>query len=258
MSEALVPEIEAAVGDLGRAVMQLQKYRLRDRADALALVRAILDLGDRTRGAHHRRALDPDAAAAVLLEAQERLAAVNALLAEVRSDTTYRAAVAAHAARDHATLAATLPAIFADLTPVRPVPDLHLPVPWIRRARPRPPTDLAEAAATLVRGGVEADGDPLAAGVDPELPAVTLDRLPATDEPLVLRMRGETIPPVVFRVDEAGTHLVHVSHLTVPAVAVVPRQLDDEALGEFSVDWESWRAALVAALGAAGVPVVEE
>jgi hypothetical protein len=140
---------------------------------------------------------------------------------------------------------------------VRPLPDLHLSVPWIRRARPRPPNELAETAATLVREGVKADGDPLAAGVDPELPAVALDRTPATDEPLVLRLHGETIPPAVFVVDEAGTPLVHVPLLTVPAVAVVPRLLDEEALGEFSVDWESWRAALVAALSAAGVRVVE-
>lgn len=257
MPEALVPELETAVADLGRAVMQLQKYRVRDRADALALVRTTLDLGDRTRGAHHRRGLDPDAARALVTEAHERLAAIQAVLEEVRTSPRYREAVAAHAGRDHATLERTLPEIFADLVVVRPIPDLHVAVPWIRRARPRPPAELARAAAALVREGLAADGDPLAAGLDPDLPAVALDREPATDEPLVLRLRGETIPPAVFLLAEAGTHLVHVPHLTVPAVAVVPPQLDDEALGEFSVDWDSWRAALVAALATQGVRVVE-
>lgn len=257
MAEALVPELEAAVTALGRAVVQLQKYRVRDRADALALVRGTLELGDRARGAHHRRVLDPKAAASLLADAEARLGAIEALLEEVRAGAPYREAVAAHAAADHATLARTLPVVFADLAVVTPTPDLHLPVPWIRRARPRPPAELARAAAALAREGVAGDGDPLAPGMDPELPAVALDLVPASDEPLVLRLAGAGLPPAVFRVEEAGTHLVHVPHLRAPAVAVVPRALDDEALGEFSVDWEPWRAALIAALAAEDIPVVE-
>lgn len=257
MAEALVPELEAAVTALGRAVVQLQKYRVRDRADALALVRATLALGDRARGAHHRRMLDPEAATALLADAEARLGEIQALLDEVRAGAPYRDAVAAHAARDHATLARTLPDVFADLAVVTPIPDLHLPVPWIRRARPRPPAELARAAATVAREGVAADGDPLAPGMDPGLPAVALDLVPATDEPLVLRLAGAGLPPAVFRVEEAGTYLVHVPHLHAPAVALVPRALDDEALGEFSVDWDSWRAALIAALAADGIAVAE-
>jgi hypothetical protein len=257
MAEALVDELETAVTQLGRAVVQLQKYRIRDRGDALALVRTTLDLGDRARGAHHRRGIDPAVAAALFAEAKDRLRGIETLLGEVRTSAAYREAVAAHAAGDHAVLARRLPEIFADLVVVRPIPDLHVAVPWIRRARPRPPSELAHAAATLIREGWDADDDPLAPGLDPELPAVTVDLEPTTDEPLVLRLRGDAIPPAVFRVDEAGTHLVHVPHLTAPAVAVVPPQLDEEALGEFSVDWPSWRAALVSALATEGVPVVE-
>ncbi|MCW5891576.1 MAG: hypothetical protein KIT14_13640 [bacterium] len=257
MSEVLVPELETVVADLGRAVIELQKFRVRERDDALALVRATLELGDRARRAHHHRALDPDTAAALLADAQAHLAAIASLLAEVRSSPAYRTAVAAHAHGDHATLVRTLPALFADLAVVDPIPDLHLSVPWIRRARPRPPGELARAAATLARDGVAADADPLAPGMDPDLPAVALDLVPATDEPLVLRLEAAAVPPAVFRLEEAGTHLVHVPYLRVPALAVVPLTLDDEALGEFSVDWERWRAALVEALGAEGVTVVK-
>jgi len=255
MDDATVVELEAAVADVGLLLIRLEKYRAGTGPDALALRRHALDLGDAARRLHHRAGLDAAAAQALLGETRALIAALHAALAAVRDAAPYRAAVAAHAAGDAATLTRLLPEIFDGLEPVAARGDLFHAVPWRRRGRPRPPAELAAEVAGVCAEGIAPDGDDLAPGVDPALPAVVLEPEPPDDEVVVLRIPSTAVPAAFRRVD-GGEVLVYCARLWAPVAVRLRADLDADALEEAGgIDYPPYRAAVRAALSEAGVPV---
>lgn len=242
--------LEAEIAEVGRLLVQLQKYR--EGAGAhLALRTAAATLGDRARRLHRARVLDAEAGA-LAEEARALRTRAAAALDDLRAATSYRAAVDAHAHTDSAALARLLPTIFDGLDVVPSPPDLYLAVPWLRRNRPRPPADVAADVARLRRDGIEAEGDAFAPGLDTALPAVPLLDVEPEADPVVLRFRGDELPPAVFQVVDSGQYLVHVPRLATAFAVLVPLELDPEELGEIVFDHAAYRTQLLAALADLG------
>ena len=256
MDDATVVELEAAVADVGLLLVRLEKYRAGADPDALALRRRALDLGDHARRLHHRAGLDQDAAQALLDETRALAGALHAALAAVRDAAPYRAAVAAHAAGDAAALARLVPEIFDGLELFAAGGDLFYPVPWRRRGRPRPPAELAAEVAGLCANGLPPDGDDLAPGVDPALPAVVLEPQAPDDEVVVLRVEATAVPAAAFRRVEGGEVLIYCVRLRAPVAVRLRPELDADALEEAGgIDYPPYRTAVRAALSTAGIPV---
>ena len=246
--------LELAVADAGRLLIELEKFRA-SREGALAALRSeVLALGDRSRRLHRAQRLD-EGEAAMLCEGHQLIERLRAALESVRESPTYRAAVAAHTAGDHAALARLLPMLFEGIAHVSAPPPLFHAVPWLRRNRPRPAQDVVAEIVHLLHEGIAPEGDLLAWGTDPALPAVELlDELPPAD-PVTVRFAAGSLPPAVFRLSESGTHLVHVPVLRAPFEVLLTESLDPEELGEITVDHTAYRNDLLTALRHAEIAV---
>ncbi len=242
--------LERTITEVGTLLVQLHKYR---EGVVLhpALLALALDIGDRARRRHHRQEL-ASGDADLVHEALDLHRRLESSLAAIRDGSTYRAAVAAHAAGAHADLARLLPLVFDDLDPAPAPPALWHALPWLRRNRPRPAPELAAAVAHFAAEGIDGDTDPMAPGLDPELPAVPLEVAPSGGEPLLLRYDAGALPPAVFRLRTVSAFVVHVPRLHVPFDIVLLDTLDEDELGEVSVDYPRYRAALATALTAIG------
>jgi hypothetical protein len=247
-----VTELETAIADAGALLVRLEKYRAGQTPAGEALRREALALGDDARRLHRRGALDDPQVTRLLAETQALGTRLGAAVRAVHESDLYRRAAAAHAAGDQATLARTVPELFAGVEPVPAPPDLHVAVPWRRRNRPLPPTALGAEIARLGAEGVEAEGDDLTPGTDPALAAVTLKAEPPADEPVVLRFARIELP--VYLLSEPGDFLVYTPRLRAPFVVLLAPDAGDEQ-PRVEIDFARWRAELRAALGARGVPV---
>jgi hypothetical protein len=148
-----------------------------------------------------------------------------------------------------------LPALFEGLEHVPAPPPLFHAVPWLRRNRPRPAQDLVAEIARLLDEGIAPEGDLLAWGTDPALPAVELlGERPAAD-PISVRFAAGSLPPAVFRLTESGTHLVHVPVLRARFEVLVAASLDPEELGDITLDHATYRHDLLAALRHAEIAI---
>ena len=254
MDDRAATDLEAAIADVGRLLVQLQKYR-EAAAVHQTLLGAALTLGDRARAGHHRQTLDAPSATALVGEVAMLRGRAAAALAAVHGSGPYREAVRAHATADFPTLGRLLPVVFADLETVGARCGGFTSVPWLRRGRPRPAADLAAEIACRRAEGLAGEGAPDAPGSDPELPAVVLAAEPPPGEPLVLAFPADVLPPVLFRLSGTDEILVHVPRLLARFRVCVPAALDDDAVGEATLHWEPYRAALVEALAAAGEAV---
>jgi len=256
VDEALVGELEAAIADVGALLVRARKYRRGQTGKGATLLDEALALGDRARRLHRHEALDP-AAARVLLTAAAALAArVRGLLSAVRAAPEYRAAVAAHAAGDAAALAAALPVIFVGLEPAPRPPDLFYPLAWQRRGEPRPVAEVVADVQHYRDEGIAAEGDDVAPGTDPELPAVLLLGEAPPDEPVMLRFQSGAFGQPAYRLADTGEFLVYAPRLRAPFTVLLRPTLDtedDEGAGAYP----AWHAALAAALATANVPVEE-
>jgi hypothetical protein len=258
VDEALISELEAAIADTGALLVRAQKYRHGAGAQGAALVREALALGDAARRLHRQDALDEAAAGRLLAEAQALAGRLQGLIAAVRAAPDYRAAVRAHAAGEHPTLARLLPAIFAGLEAAPAPIDLFTPVAWLRRGRLRPVTDVVADVAAARRDGLVAEGDDLSPGADAELPAVVLRPEAPVEEPVVLRVPAIALPAPVLRLEESGDHLVHAARLRGPLSVRLATRLEGEEQLRVEVsaaEWTRHRGALAGALAAAGIPV---
>jgi len=248
-----VDELEAAIAELGTSLVALEKFRAAA-GDVDGLRGRAIDLGDQARRLHRRARLD-DTAARLLLGSVHALGgALGALLTEQRSSALYREAVAAHGRGDPA-LRRLLPELFAGLVAIETPAALHHAPAWYRRGRALPPADLTGAAEAVRREGLAADGDPIARGRDPELPAVVLDEDADPSAPISLRWRRADLPPLVFRLVETGDVLVHVPRLSASFDAVVPATVEGDEPADLLPDYGPYRDALRAALRAAHIPV---
>jgi hypothetical protein len=254
MADEPAGTLELAVADAGRLLIELEKFRV-SREGALAALRSdVLALGDRSRRLFRAQRLDEEEAA-LRSEGRQVIERLRAALQSLRESPTYRAAVAAHAAGDHGALATLLPALFEGIEPVSAPPPLFHPVPWLRRNRPRPAQDVVAEIVRLSHEGIAPEGDLLAWGTDPALPAVELlDERPPAD-PVTVRFPAGSLPPVVFRLSESGTYLVHVPVLRAAFEVLVAESLDPEELGEITLDHAPYRDDLLAALRHAEVTV---
>lgn len=251
----MVSELEAAIADTGALLVRAQKYRRGAGEEGSALTRAALTLGDRARRLHRHGTLDREAAEGLLGEAGGLLQRARAFLASIHDAPEYRAAVHAYAAGDQEALAETLPRVFAGLEPsARPAALFHA-VPWLRRGRLRPVADVTADVLRVATEGLEAEGDDLSAGTDPELPAVVLSAEPPLEEAIVLRL--ESLPPVpVYRLGESDEYLAYTPRLHAsPVVVLAPSLPTDEQLRlEVSPeDYARYRGELAGALTAAGI-----
>jgi hypothetical protein len=254
MGEEAANALETALADAGGLLVELEKFRASGGRDLAALRSEALALGDRARRLHGQHLLDGEAAASLLRDGDALIERLRTTLGELRDSPAYRAAAAAHGDGDHAALATLLPDLFQGLDLVPSPPPLFHPVPWLRRNRPRPAVEIAAEIARLRRDGIEAEGDALAWGVDPALPAVALLAERPSGDPVTLRFSPEALPPAVFRLADGGSHLVHVAVLSAPFDVLVPDSLDPEELGEISLDHARYRDELLDALQRAGVP----
>jgi len=254
MADEPAGTLELAVADAGRLLIELEKFRA-SREGALAALRSeVLALGDRSRRLHRAHRLD-EGEVAVLRVGHQVIERLRAALQSLRESPPYRAAVAAHASGDHAALARLLPALFEGLEHVPAPPPLFHAVLWLRRNRPRPAQDLVAEIARLLDEGIAPEGDLLAWGTEPALPAVELlDERPAAD-PIIVRFAAGSLPPAVFRLSESRTYLVHVPVLRAPFEVLVAESLDPEELGEMTLDHAAYRHDLLAALHHAGIAV---
>jgi len=254
MDDAVVGELEAAVADVGALLVRARKYRRRDGIETAPLLAEALALGDRARGLHRHGALDAAAARRLLGEAHALAARVHAVISAAHAAPAYRAAVAAFAAGDRAALAAAVPAVFADLEAVPTPPALFYPLAWQRRGRPRRVADVVADVARCRDAGIDAEGDDVVAGTDPDLPAVVLAGDVAGDEPVTLRFGAGTVGEPVYRIADTGEFLVYVPRLRAPFTVVLRRTLEAED-DEGAADFPAWRAALAAALTTAGIAI---
>ena len=252
MDDGTTDALERAITEAGGLLVELEKFRAGSGDDLSALRPEVLALGDRARRLH-REDLLADAARPLLEEGNALVGRLRTALRALRESPTYRAATAAHAARDHAALARLLPELFEGLELVPEPPPLFHAVSWLRRNRPRPPADVAAEIARLRAEGIEAEGDALARGVDPELPAVPLLDERPTDDPVCLRFAPDALPPAVYRLADSGDHLVHVRLLSAPFEVLVADALDPEEVGEITFDPAPYRDALLRALRDAGI-----
>jgi hypothetical protein len=225
VDEARVSELESAIADVGALLVRAQKYRRGAGPEGATLEHAAFALGDAARRLHRRDTLDAAAATALLDEARALADGLRRLVASVHASADYRAAVAAHAAADGATLARLLPAIFAGLEPATPAGPLFAPVAWLRRGRFRPFAVLVADVAN----GLAAAGDDLSRGADRELPAVVLSGT-APDEPVALRFAAETIAGPLHRLADGDEHLVHVRTYALRRRCFARRFAPDEQL----------------------------
>ena len=254
MADEPAGTLELAVADAGRLLIELEKFRA-SREGALAALRSeVLALGDRSRRLHRAHRLD-EGEVAVLRVGHQVIERLRAALQSLRESPPYRAAVAAHASGDHAALAGLLPLLFEGIEHVSTPPALFHAVPWLRRNRPRPAQDVVAEIVHLLHEGIAAEGDLLAWGTDPALPAVELLDEPPPADPLIARFSAGWLPPAVFRLSESGTYLVHVPVLRAPFEVLVAKSLDPEELGEITVDHAAYRDALLTALRYAEIAV---
>lgn len=254
VDEAAIGTLEQALADLGTLVVQAEKYR------RLMPLVADADRQARTLGADARRLLRRESLGTgeiqtILGEAARLQAELRAAVDATVAGADYRAAVAAYAVADHASLAGVVPEVFAAVEPVGHVPHLFLAVDWTRRGRALTPTVIAAAVQLLAREGLPAIGDDLSAGADATLQAVMLDDEPPEDEPVVLRIDGSTVPVPVFRHAETGTYLIYQPRVRVPFVVELADTLDLDAAPP---DYDAYRASLSAALRSNGLGVAGE
>src|SRR5207249_10312902 len=119
---------------------------------------------------------------------------------------------------------------------------------------PRPVAAIVAEVRRCRDEGLIAEGDDVAPGADPELPAVLLQGEAPPDEPIVLRCRAGAAGPGVYRLTDTGEFLVYALRLRVPLAVLLRHTPADEDDDTGRVD-PGWGAALGAALTAAGVPV---
>lgn len=245
-------QLEATIADIGALLVQLHKFTAGVALHGTLLAETMA-LGDRARRHLRARSLDAAADAGLEAEAASLHARATAALDQIRRSPAYRDAAAAHASGDHAALARLLPELFAGLSAIPPPPFLWHPIAWLRRNRPRAAADIVTTVRGVAAHGLEGDGEPTAPGLDPALPAVPLDTAPTGADPVLLRWAHADLPPAVFRRDATGELLVHVPRLIAPFTVVLPTTLDEDELGELSVDHQRYRAELVDAFAAAGI-----
>src|SRR3989454_3093636 len=228
VDEAVVNELEAAIAGIGGLLVRVRTYRRGQTGAGATLLDEALALGDRARRLHRHEALDPAAARALLSEAEALATRGRELLSAVRAAPEYRAAIVAHAAGDATALASALPAIFVGLEAVAGPPDLFYPVAWQRRAKPRPVADVVADVKRCLDEGFTAEGDDVAPGTDPELPAVVLHGEAPPDQPVVLRCAAAVCGQPVYRLTDTGEFLVYALRLRAPLPVLLRRNLEAE------------------------------
>jgi hypothetical protein len=253
VDDALVTALEEAIAELGTLLVQMDKFRAAETDDARRLRAASLAIGDRARRAHRHGALDTGLARDLRADADAARTALVRWLAGVRASPAYAAAVGA-LARGDATVHAAWPALFAGVV-VEPAPAaLFHPVVWQRRGRPRPATEIADELVGFRDEGLPGDGDPIAPGVDPALPAVLLHVEAPVGAPLSLAIRGAACPPAVIRLAATGDVLVPGVRVRL-AFAVTLSAPDADEVDGWTLDPAALHRALTEALAARGLPV---
>jgi len=255
MDDTGVGSLEAAIADAGTLLVRLEKYRRGVGPEGVALSRAVVALGDRARRGHREDRLDAAVTSEFVADAERLVAELRELLAAIQRGPDYRAARAAHVAADHTALERLLPAIFSGLDVVAAPPALFHVVPWLRRARPRPAAELADAIQRMQGAGIPAEGDDLAPGVDVDLPAVVLSAELPPAEPIALRIAGAALDHSLLRHADTGDYLVHVANVQTPFTIALRTTLDDETAGDAGEDYPRYRAELAAALADRGLMV---
>ena len=254
MDDDVVSALEVSIADLGALLVQVDKFRAGDGAEARDLRAACHAIGDRARRAHKRGLLDAALAREIHDDAVAARGALDQWLAGVRASPAHRAAVAALAAHDDAALGTALTALFAGVEAVAPPPVVFHPVGWQRRGRPLPAKDVAAELVRLRAEGLVGDDDVAAPGVDPGLPGIVVTAAPPLGAPVYLVLRDAARPAWALRLVATGDYVVPGALLVAP-FAVGLASPDDEDLDEWTLDPAAYRDALAAAITARGLPL---
>lgn len=250
-------ELETAIADAGALLVRAGRYTRGAGPDGRALLRDAQALGDTARRLHHQDALDAATTVRLRDDAAALSARVRAFLADIEASPPYRAAVAAYAGGDQGTLFRVIRDVFADVEPFDPPPALWAPIAWLRRGRPRAADDVVDEIRRCTAEGFAAEGDDLAPGADPRLPAVVLAAEPPLDEPVACRLDATALVVPLYRVGATGEVLAYTPRLTAPlAVQLTDAPPDDQP--RLEVDFAAWRTGVATALRAAGIPLVAE
>jgi hypothetical protein len=248
VDDDVVNALEHAIADLGSLLVQVEKFRVDD--EAVALRAACLGIGDRARRAHRHGTLDATLATELSADAGAARAALAAWLDALRASSRYGRAVSALTAGDDDTLRDALPALFAGVTVRSPSPPLFHPVPWQRRGRPRPATEIADELAAWRADGIPGDGDPASPGVDPALPGVQLSTAPPDGAPTHLAIPAGAAP-WMLSLDATGDAVVPGARRRLPFTVVLADADDD--VDAWALDPVGFRRELAAALAARGL-----
>jgi len=240
-------EVEVAIRDTATLLLRLEKYR-RGREDDIEGDRVLLaGLGARAR----RAARDRDDEE--LLAIRDAVAAVGrratGTIESIVRSAQYRLAVAAHRNQDATTLEPLLLDIFADLERAPTSGEVFAPVAWSARRGPKSPEEVTAVFEGLREGGLNADGDSLDPGVDPDLPAVGFRFAWPDGAPVAVACRLEELPQPAL-IGAAGEIFVHRRVVKTPFTIVF--QLDRSLVDEWIEDPNAYRTALVPRLRARG------
>jgi hypothetical protein len=254
VDDDVVTALEESIADLGTLLVQMDKFRAGETADAQALRAACLGIGDRARRAHRHGALDAALARELGADAASARDALERWLAEVRASPVYRRAVEAFAGGDVESLRSSLCDLYAGAVGSDPPLALFHPVVWQRRGRPRPVGELADELSRLRDEGLPADSDVATPGVDPALPGVMLHPAPPPGAPVYLSLRGEARPSWVLVLATSGDLIVPSARFRTP-FAVGLADPDDDELDAWTLDPATYRREVAAALTARGIPI---
>jgi len=254
VDDDVVSALEESIADLGTLLVQMDKFRAAEAADARALRTACLGIGDRARRAHRHGMLDAALASEIGADAGTARAALERWLADVRTSPVYRRAVEAFDGGDSDGLGASLGELYAGAVVTDPPPVLFHPVAWQRRGRPRPAMDVADELARLRDDGLPSESDVATAGVDPALPGVILQPARPPGAPIYVTLRHDARPSWVLALSASGDLIVPGARFHTP-FAVGLAEVDEDELDAWTLDPATYRRELAAALVARAVPI---
>jgi len=185
-------------------------------------------------------------------------------LEALRSSPVYLRALRAVAENRQGELAEVIPAVFALLHVVRPVPSLHFPVsPTAGRRRPGASPFLSPAECADRIGQLMAAGIPSVSGSadwwERELPSIACsDTAAGLETPIALRVAAADVRVTVSADAHLATLRVFASRLCAPMTVVLARDATDEWWEAYEDSYRSFRDALEQELAARGQKVIEE
>lgn len=262
MSAEPLVALEGAIAELGDLLDLVRRFTPLQEEAERDFHPAIAELGRDLRRRMRRRELDD----AAVEEATRRIlglqAGWSARLGDLRTSATCEQARAALDPPGQEGLDRLLPALFADLHPVRPPRDLFFPFqPSSGRRRPGTSPFLSPAECADRLAQLRQDGLPAPAGTtwwERDFPCLegALDG-PATEAPIWLRVAAEDLPPA-FTIGHTPAARIYVRRLQAPLRIGLAEEVEDEWWQAYHGSFRTFAEALRKELKRLGLPLDED